>query len=42
MVPTGRSGQPEEIVDAAAFLLSDGARYILGEEISVDGGWSNL
>ena len=41
-VPLGRFGQPEEIVDAAVFLLSDGSRYMLGEEISVDGGWSNL
>lgn len=42
MVPLGRFGLPEEIVDAAVFLLSDGSRYMLGEEISVDGGWSNL
>lgn len=42
MVPLGRFGQPEEIVDAAVFLASNGSRYMLGEEISVDGGWSNL
>lgn len=42
MVPLGRFGQTDEIVDAAVFLLSDGSRYMLGEEISVDGGWSNL
>lgn len=42
MVPLGRFGQPHEIVDAAVFLASDGSRYMLGEEISVDGGWSNL
>lgn len=42
MVPLGRFGQPEEIADAAVFLASDGSRYMLGEEVSVDGGWSNL
>ncbi|MGH1479806.1 MAG: SDR family oxidoreductase [Geminicoccales bacterium] len=42
MVPIGRFGQTDEIVDAAVFLASDGSRYMLGEEISVDGGWSNL
>lgn len=42
MVPLGRLGLPNEIVDAAVFLASDGSRYMLGEEISVDGGWSNL
>jgi len=41
-VPLGRFGQPEEIVDAAVFLLSDASKFMLGEEISVDGGWTNL
>ena len=42
MVPLGRFGQTEEIVDAAVLLESDGSRYTLGEEVTVDGGWSNL
>lgn len=42
MVPLGRFGHTEEIVDAAVFLASNGSRYMLGEEVSVDGGWSNL
>lgn len=41
-VPAGRLGEVEEIVDAAVFLLSDSSRYMLGEEIAVDGGWTNL
>ena len=42
MVPIGRFGKPGEIADAAVFLSSDASSYILGEEISVDGGWTNL
>lgn len=37
-VPLGRVGAPEDIADVALFLLSDGARYITGQIISVDGG----
>jgi NAD(P)-dependent dehydrogenase (short-subunit alcohol dehydrogenase family) len=32
--------QPADIVPAAAFLLSDEARYITGHNLIVDGGWS--
>ncbi|HSJ50585.1 MAG TPA: SDR family oxidoreductase [Actinomycetota bacterium] len=31
---------PEAIADAALFLLSDEARYITGQVLTVDGGWS--
>ena len=31
---------PEEVADAAVFLLSDEARQITGEVLTVDGGWS--
>jgi NAD(P)-dependent dehydrogenase (short-subunit alcohol dehydrogenase family) len=36
--PVGRIAQPGDIVDAMMFLLSDGARYIAGATIPVDGG----
>lgn len=36
----GRVGQPEDVADVVAFLLSDEARYITGEEILCDGGYS--
>ena len=38
MVPCGRFGTPEEAADATAFLLSDGAAYITGHVLHVDGG----
>lgn len=37
-VPLGFLGDPEDIGEAAAFLASDGARYITGQGIIVDGG----
>jgi len=36
--PLGRIGQPDEVASVAAFLASDGAGYITGETIYVDGG----
>jgi 3-oxoacyl-[acyl-carrier protein] reductase len=37
-VPLGRVGDPADIADVVAFLLSDKARYVTGQIISVDGG----
>ena len=37
-IPVGRYGTPEEVGAAAAFLCSDGARYVTGEHLRVDGG----
>ena len=37
-VPLGKLGEPEDIGEAVAFLASDGARYITGQSIVVDGG----
>lgn len=37
-VPMGRLGEPEEIAEVVAFLAGDGAAYVTGQTIAVDGG----
>jgi 3-oxoacyl-[acyl-carrier protein] reductase len=39
-IPFGRFGTPEEFAPLVAFLSGEGARYITGTTISVDGGLS--
>ncbi len=39
-VPAGRYAKPEEIADLIAYLASPGARLIVGQVLSVDGGMS--
>jgi 3-oxoacyl-[acyl-carrier protein] reductase len=34
----GRLGRPEDVADAAVFLASDGARFVSGVTLNVDGG----
>ncbi len=39
-IPLSNLGTPEDVAEAAVFLASDGARYITGQVLAVDGGLS--
>jgi NAD(P)-dependent dehydrogenase (short-subunit alcohol dehydrogenase family) len=39
-VPMGRVGRATEIAGTAVFLASDGASYMTGQTLAVDGGWT--
>lgn len=41
-VPLGRMGSPQDIVNAIMFLAGDGASYITGQNLVVDGGLTLL
>lgn len=41
-VPMRRLGNPGDIAPSISFLLSDGARYITGHNLIVDGGWTAI
>jgi len=42
MQPLGRSGQPEEIAEALAWLCSDAASFVTGHALVVDGGMTTI
>jgi 3-oxoacyl-[acyl-carrier protein] reductase len=38
LIPANRFGKPEEVAEAVGFLASEGASYITGEVININGG----
>jgi NAD(P)-dependent dehydrogenase (short-subunit alcohol dehydrogenase family) len=41
-VPMRRLGEPDEVAQAAAWLLSDASSYITGVTIAIDGGQTSI
>ncbi len=41
-IPMGRIGHAEEIAAAVQFLATEGASFMTGEIMTLDGGWSSL
>jgi NAD(P)-dependent dehydrogenase (short-subunit alcohol dehydrogenase family) len=39
-IPVGHIGEPEDVAEAVAYLVSDKAKYIVGALLSVDGGFN--
>ncbi len=41
MHPIGRAGKPEEIASAVVWLCSDGASFVTGQTLALDGGFTS-
>ena len=39
-IPMGRLGSVDEVADVVRFLASPAARFVTGESVAVDGGWT--
>ncbi|MGO9307774.1 MAG: SDR family oxidoreductase [Spirochaetia bacterium] len=40
--PMGRYGEPEELIGTVVWLLSDASRFVSGDVIPIDGGFSSI
>ena len=38
--PAGRMGEPEELGELVAYLAGDGSRFVVGETVVIDGGYT--
>jgi NAD(P)-dependent dehydrogenase (short-subunit alcohol dehydrogenase family) len=42
ITPLGRNGRPEEVAELISYLISDGASFVNGATIVIDGGFANV
>lgn len=42
LTPMGRPASPQDIAEAAAFLVSKAGRHITGQTLVIDGGWTSV
>ncbi|KAL9130633.1 MAG: hypothetical protein Q9217_001247 [Psora testacea] len=40
LIPVGKMGQPEDLMGAVVYLLSDASGYVTGADLRVDGGYT--
>jgi D-arabinitol 2-dehydrogenase len=40
LIPQGKMGNPEDLMGAVTFLLSDASKYVTGVDLRVDGGYT--
>lgn len=40
LIPVGKMGQPEDLMGAVTYLLSDASDYVTGADLRVDGGYT--
>lgn len=40
LIPQGKMGQPEDLMGAVTFLISDASGYVTGADLRVDGGYT--
>lgn len=40
LIPQGKMGQPEDLMGAVTYLLSDASGYVTGADLRVDGGYT--
>ncbi|WP_147915695.1 SDR family NAD(P)-dependent oxidoreductase [Ruania zhangjianzhongii] len=41
-IPSGRMGEPDELGDLVVYLASDRSRYVVGQNVVIDGGYTLL
>jgi D-arabinitol 2-dehydrogenase len=40
LIPTGKMGDPTDLMGAVTYLLSDAAGYVTGSDLRIDGGYT--